>query len=887
MAHITLAGVLLDPTGEFSVGDRVKFTHQSTTGNTMRSAVSEIIVPPNGAYSIDLEYGLVLVEYNDYRLGQYRNLGVATVNATNTATSIPELLNAVVPASSAELIEFQSILSDCAAVLKQTKDVSQELSTGVVVFQTYAILTVFSPAVDQQMASFKVVNDPSSSLNGYYAWVSGTTYIKDASVVEGTIEESNTSDGVSGNAAFNFVNRISVEPISDLVNENLSNFELINGYRDSVGALILNASFRTTPLIPTVTGQTASYTGRTSGSAVRAIVAYDKNSLFHSVLISVTNDEIPQQITIPDGVRFIAFTADQAFARLFLLDNYVVRGKNVDISEKLSSYKLNTEYATDIDGAIVHTDDPLITFDWLGGGFAVSAHYSAAMITTTSSGFTGTVKEVSFESNSPTTATVTVFQVCSIELGVVSVISTHSVTGTATSVGSTVTFIPVEEVVLQVGQYLSITANDVAYTGDATGVDAYFSSNQGQTWSQSPSNKGFYYNYVVQTFEGVKAKILEVNENAKDLVSALGSKEDISNAVVRAKLPLVNCYTYDFSQPTTDWALSNWLVSGGFATSTTANDAIKFGKRYVTAKRVARTIVKFKANTVFRLGAFETGTTIETSIVINVVTQKLELYRKGSTTVVLDDIDIGAIVVDQEYIIELERQDTNSIARLINTKDGSVFEVSFDYISGNSYTSGAGNHGAFYFYDLVSGTSVSVKSLEIAVIHEPLIVFAGDSITDSNGRSNKNYAETLLEKLGGNGCIGAKTGAGFIQLQEMLDNEVFYIKPKMMSLMIGTNETTPTALEYQPFIDFCTTNDITLFLHHVVARDTGDHIAKNLTIDSLGAKGAKLDVATSLNYDITQGYDASLFSDGTHPNQSGNDRMATRVLTDIIEMRLF
>jgi hypothetical protein len=115
MAHITLAGVLLDPTGEFSVGDKVRFTHQSTTGNTMKSAVSVLKVPPNGAYSIDLEYGLVLVEYNDYRLGQYRNLGIATVNATNTATSIPELLNAVVPVSSAELIQFQTIQSNCVA----------------------------------------------------------------------------------------------------------------------------------------------------------------------------------------------------------------------------------------------------------------------------------------------------------------------------------------------------------------------------------------------------------------------------------------------------------------------------------------------------------------------------------------------------------------------------------------------------------------------------------------------------------------------------------------------------------------------------------------------------------------------------------------------------
>jgi hypothetical protein len=243
MAHITLAGVLLDPTGEFSVGDRVKFTHQSTTGNTMRTAVSEIIVPPNGAYSIDLEYGLVLVEYNDYRLGQYRNLGIATVNATNTATSIPELLNAVVPASSAELIEFQSILSDCAAALKQTTDVSKALSTGVVVFQTYAILTAFSPAIDQQMASFKVVNDPSSSLNGYYAWVSGTTYIKDANLANGIVSSGN-SDATSGNTVHDhlklgqpFLNGGSVSPQFQKVRDGVTSAE-----KTSFSNVILAAS---------------------------------------------------------------------------------------------------------------------------------------------------------------------------------------------------------------------------------------------------------------------------------------------------------------------------------------------------------------------------------------------------------------------------------------------------------------------------------------------------------------------------------------------------------------------------------------------------------------------------------------------------------------------
>lgn len=115
MAFITLSGTLLDPTSELAVGDQVRFTHKSTTGETVQSAVSLLTIPPTGDYSIDLQYGLVLVEYKDVRKSQFKNLGVATVNQDNPATSIPELLNALVPVSSAELIEFQAILADCVA----------------------------------------------------------------------------------------------------------------------------------------------------------------------------------------------------------------------------------------------------------------------------------------------------------------------------------------------------------------------------------------------------------------------------------------------------------------------------------------------------------------------------------------------------------------------------------------------------------------------------------------------------------------------------------------------------------------------------------------------------------------------------------------------------
>jgi hypothetical protein len=115
MAFITLSGTLLDPNGDLAVGDQIRFTHKSTTGETVQSAVSIITVNPAGTYSLPLQYGLVLVEYKDIRTQQFKNLGVATVNQDNPATSIPELLNALVPVSSTELIEFQAILADCVA----------------------------------------------------------------------------------------------------------------------------------------------------------------------------------------------------------------------------------------------------------------------------------------------------------------------------------------------------------------------------------------------------------------------------------------------------------------------------------------------------------------------------------------------------------------------------------------------------------------------------------------------------------------------------------------------------------------------------------------------------------------------------------------------------
>jgi hypothetical protein len=93
MASITITGTLLDPNSDLAAGDEIRFTHQSTTGQTLRGAISLVVIPDNGSYSITLQYGTILVEYKDALSAQFKNLGVVTVSGASTATNLPDLLN--------------------------------------------------------------------------------------------------------------------------------------------------------------------------------------------------------------------------------------------------------------------------------------------------------------------------------------------------------------------------------------------------------------------------------------------------------------------------------------------------------------------------------------------------------------------------------------------------------------------------------------------------------------------------------------------------------------------------------------------------------------------------------------------------------------------------
>jgi len=113
MASVNLSGVLLNPNGAADVGAVVKFTLLTTTGETIKHSYSELIVPPNGAYNIDVVYGILRVDYSSEYTKRF--VAIVNVNSDTVATSLPELLNATTPPTDAQLLEFQAILADTVA----------------------------------------------------------------------------------------------------------------------------------------------------------------------------------------------------------------------------------------------------------------------------------------------------------------------------------------------------------------------------------------------------------------------------------------------------------------------------------------------------------------------------------------------------------------------------------------------------------------------------------------------------------------------------------------------------------------------------------------------------------------------------------------------------
>jgi len=175
---------------------------------------------------------------------------------------------------------------------------------GIIVFSTYALLDAYTPQnTEEERASYKVTNDPIDSNNGYYSWVSGTTYTKDASLVESHIDGQNTSNGVSGFAVKTFVQNENVAPLTPNLFDEPN--QRIGVLVEPSGAENLNGSYNTSDYIAVSPGflyRMWRFDGSTIiGGRFRKSCYYDSSL---NVVAGGANI-LMQQFTPPAGAAFI------------------------------------------------------------------------------------------------------------------------------------------------------------------------------------------------------------------------------------------------------------------------------------------------------------------------------------------------------------------------------------------------------------------------------------------------------------------------------------------------------------------------------------------------------------------------------------------------------
>jgi hypothetical protein len=161
---------------------------------------------------------------------------------------------------------------------------------GLKSFTTLALLEAYAtPNIND---SYKVTNDPDPANNGYYHWVSGTTYVKDYDLANGVVESGNV-DAVSGGKVFDVTSNK-----ADLVvaGKNLFDKSAItdNFYIDNLGNTYASGSYFYSDFIKVDVGQqyTLSY-------ICRYYTFYDINKNY------VSGGGVVDTFTIPSGVAYV------------------------------------------------------------------------------------------------------------------------------------------------------------------------------------------------------------------------------------------------------------------------------------------------------------------------------------------------------------------------------------------------------------------------------------------------------------------------------------------------------------------------------------------------------------------------------------------------------
>lgn len=131
MASKNFNGVVRNSLGALADSDKFRFTHVSTTGEVIRGSTSYLNIGEDGKYNIDIEYGNVFIESYSELGKRWIAQGTTTINADTVVTTLPALLNALVPASDALILQLEALLADAESAAASAQAAAESANNTI------------------------------------------------------------------------------------------------------------------------------------------------------------------------------------------------------------------------------------------------------------------------------------------------------------------------------------------------------------------------------------------------------------------------------------------------------------------------------------------------------------------------------------------------------------------------------------------------------------------------------------------------------------------------------------------------------------------------------------------------------------------------------------
>lgn len=446
------------------------------------------------------------------------------------------------------------------------------------------------------------------------------------------------------------------------------------------------------------------------------------------------------------------------------------------------------------------------------------------------------------------------------------------------------------------------------YFGSITGHNGFLSriptdldANGAAPWkSNSTGSIGWSFGYTTAatgTGDGSYSDE-SVKVDVDDVMSAT-SENPVANKVIKSyidsetSLRGAEYFAYDFIN--TDNLDSTKLV-GGYS-----EDHLTEGKGYALQAHISKLrfshnididYVKIVADVeltdttaVLALGSKSYNSTQHASCVTyNFSTGKMIFAKKGnqdSISAAYKTVDISSIITetDTRYYLEIGRRRRQVYAAVTNYRTGARIEATVEE-SGSNIIYPVG-----WLYDeptasQISGSQAYLRNIKCYVPTDVKVVFIGDSITEGYGTKSDECWAVLCCDYFGNSVNMGRSGATLpVHSQKQIDELLPVVKPKYVVVTIGTNGGN-TASNLATMVESIKALNAVPIVNYIY-RKTGDVTSVNDMIAALNVMGSRFDYATSINNDLAQAQDTSLFiSDKLHLNVTGNKKVFERFVAD-------